>query len=54
MSWWMVGRTGMKGYERTEAVTVIGIRRNAAWNIHARRQLARQDTFKDVERIFPR
>ena len=48
------GRTGMKGYESAEAATVIGVRRNNAWNIYAQRQVAGQDTFKDVERIFPR
>jgi hypothetical protein len=48
------GRSGNKGYEAQEGATVVGIRRNNAWNIYAQRLVAGQQTFKDVERIYPR
>jgi len=48
------GRTGLKGYEGTEAATVIGVRRANNWSIYAQRLVAGQSTFKDVERIWPR
>ena len=48
------GRTGNKGYEATEGATVLGIRNNNGWRIYAQRLVAGQNTFKDVERVYPR